>query len=57
MLAKRIIGFVFLFGLIFSMAFKFLDGASSLQDNGFLLFFVLLTGILIAFGLRRILRS
>jgi len=56
MLAKRIIGIVFLAAFVFSLGYKLLDSLSDL-DGSLIFLFVFIIGFFIFLGIRQIFRA
>lgn len=57
MIAKRILGTIFLAGFLYSLYYKLSMNISDLEDNGFVWFLVLLTLALMIFAVRKVIRS
>ena len=55
--AKRIIGFVLLIGAVVAFGNKLVAGLSGNSDNAVLLYVLLIFGLLLLLGIRRVLRS
>ena len=54
---KRIIGFVLLTGALFAFGNKFVNGLSGKIDLGLGFYFMLIFGLILLLGIRRVLRS
>ncbi|MEO1260524.1 MAG: hypothetical protein AAFZ15_17135 [Bacteroidota bacterium] len=54
---KRIIGFVLLIGALFAFGNKFVSGLSGKIDLGLGFYFMLIFGLILLLGIRRVLRS